>query len=131
MVGFVQWRESLSHVKNDIVGTVQAVGGVQGSAGGLRRGGGVAALGTGRVAVVGRELSDVVWLRVGHLQVAADALRLSEGDVSETFPEWHPWRQSQRGIQDNPTPAGTAVLRLLPWAGHHGNSGRSQILFSG
>lgn len=87
MVGFVQWRESLSHVKNDIVGTVQAVGGVQGSAGRLRRGRGMAALGSGRVAVVGCELRDVVRLCVGHLQVAADAFRLSEGDVSETLPE--------------------------------------------
>lgn len=86
MVGFVQWCESLSHVQDDIVGTVQAVGGVQGSAGGLR-GRSVAAFGMRRVTVIGRELGDVVGLRVRHLQVAADAFGLSKGDISETLPE--------------------------------------------
>lgn len=65
---------------------MQAVGGVQGSAGCLRRGD-VATLGVGRVTVVGGELCDVIRLRVGHLQVTADAFRLSKGDVSKTLHE--------------------------------------------
>lgn len=45
------------------------------------------ALWVGGVTVVRRQLRDVIRLRVRHLQVAADALRLSQSDVPEALPE--------------------------------------------
>lgn len=113
---------------------MKAFWGVEGPAGGrllLRL---AAALQVGRVTVIGRQLGDVVRLRVRHLQVAADALGLGQRDVPEPLPDRHPRGQSQHGARQGPAPPGAAVLRLLPSrdGGHGGRArGRGQVLLAG
>lgn len=91
----------LSDIEDDIAvcGTVKAFRGIQGSARrglGLLSGRGVTAFWVWGVTVVGRQLGDVVRLSVRHLQVAADALWLSQRHVSEPLPDRRTRRKSQR-----------------------------------
>lgn len=110
----------LSDEKDAVRGTVKAIGGgVVGTAGGGPRR--LAALRVRRVAVVRSQLRDVIRLSVRHLQVTADALRLSQRHVPKPLPDRRARRQPQGRAGQSPAPSGAAVLRLLPSRG--GGSG--------